>query len=640
MKKEIILEINRMNELMGLPLIYEVTLPAGAIKGIDGIIGVVKSIGDDIFKFVRKETPEVKKIIDRVERVVASNPQLTRAASLTDDEIKILIRNLTSSGLRNIAWGALNRGVIWTPTFTQDFVKTFVDLILDKPSTYLKQINKLRGGTKTFWGNYDKPEDVPDAVKKIANEVFIILRTRIDETVETTSPKIWREIQDTIKRSAGINSSYDEISGLSDDLIQSITRTYGAKWFKSLKIFLKNVTDGLKFETTLLDELLSVLKTLQNSAELRESETIALYKRVDDLLFRLTKRKKENFKEIDEWLKVNDMDNLLSPLRLPIMKDGYAKALAISTGKAYEGLQYGLKKLWARRKETYKQLFDVILPGRWFPKTIQKRYSPDSYWSSVASKWKDIITSDDFKRLRVEYLSGQTKTGAEWKEIAKRLGVPKMIYDAGIEYALNFILFGVFAGFLDFLTDFFGFVLRQIPMIRGIELIKKQAEDYYNRKTTIKEKSNSEINEVVNGVKAIIEWADVYALPRWKNLENLIMPYWDDTLKIFGRFRKTDWEKELYNEEWQNWLNQSEVKLIETKKEVKAKLDSLNTGQPLKVDSILSNDAIKVEPTPKGFENFLRGLGLTGTLRSDSTGTDSEGKDWYWDQEANTFQPL
>jgi len=429
-----------------------------------------------------------------------------------------------------------------------------------------------------------------------------------------------------------------------------------------LKIFLRKVKDMMTHERKLTHELLAVIKSIDMGTT-TVVEKVNLLTRADALFFELTKARQSNFNYIETWLKDNDRRNILTEiksLQTNTGYDGYQKALALSTGKAYEGLQYGLKNIRNRRWEALVQFIGVLNPFRWCSKVYMSKYGGKTWIENVGLRFKSIALGPEFSRIRRELLTGQTKTGREFSDIIKKLGLPAALLDLGLEFTYSYVIMSLILGFLTFMSDFLGKMFSYVPVIHKWDIVRKNAAEFDSRFASLQTEKHDEsfmgqLRAVGGGAIGLIADLFSYITDNLADWDRIIPTYYDDIFKKYHEFTREVQTLDTTNQENIQRVDSTAIALANTTRNYVENIQNgtvrnyveniqngtvpINTPSPTPTPQTSGDSTITA--TPDGFKKFLELKGETGTFKSaDSIGTDSKGNDYYYDINDKTFQPL
>jgi hypothetical protein len=453
MKKEILLEINRINELMGVEkkLLTE-----------SNIIGKMSEIFKD---FLNKEAKPYANTLDKfiIGSQVVDKKVLNNILDVCDDPS---LFNGLSAVEKNVFASLLGNSEKVVNSVYDDLIKNLMTVNGQSEEALIKFISEQRTGGKT--------------VREILTDMFggdefaaNVLSSKITKKVsDYYKGNFTPEIVKTVVNPKRFRKPITQISELSDEYVNKLMKAYGGGWFRAFERFKLTILDMMTSEEKKIDEILSLIKTSKTITDDPE-QYVALTKRLSDLFLDLTKTKKENFIYITKWIDNNDskkiLDNLIKTEET-LGLEGYQKALRIANKKAYDELQMGWKKLRQRRSEALDQLLTFINPANWFGKRLIDRYGDNGSFlglqiTNIGKQWQDLLgfyktnkgdtkeISTRFERLRRELYFGSTKTSKEYKDVINNLGYKAYVPDRLMEYAYSIVVSTLVLSVLDFIRE-------------------------------------------------------------------------------------------------------------------------------------------------------------------------------------------
>jgi hypothetical protein len=468
MKKNKILisEISRIQSLMTGNLILESWV----------------SVVDDILKYAGKFTGKLS--VD-TEKLLA---KLSKAAT-EDETVKILADIANSSD--EMAEIILPKVMATIDPKASKAIADFKSLLKDSINQGLDP--EIAKASAEDWVKKNVQTNFNGVKKIIEKDLFDYVDNISKKTSPNPIPKPKIKPK-TITDVAG--QSWENVEPLSIDELKKLEKTYrqkglGKSFFRAMRQFAQNVTGMMTSQYELMDETLSLIKsfdTVQNAAQKYD-----IAKKIGDNIQLLTNKDKANYQIIDEWIDSNVLDYKLKSKLKGI--DGYTKAAKIFDGAALKAWKENYKTFSKRRLSLLKQVNSMINPASWFGGAI-KKWPGDSWGYKVFNKWKSFIKGPEFSELRNYILTGQTQKWSGIKKFKEEFGFIPAIGNVTKELVYNYVILSLLYGVLDYITDIFGNIVRDVPYINEWGVIQNQIDSY---DAHIK-------NDEHDGVKAIKGW--------------------------------------------------------------------------------------------------------------------------------------
>ena len=570
MDKNIIVEISRINEIMGTLLITEA-------------IGGFKTIADEILTYVAKKagkfSNEVTNLIKKLKKATDDNEIIKIISELVniDDE------------LANI------------------YIPKVMSTITD---TEVKQITKLKRAMKSQLESgvpYEKIKSIGENwidknVKTSFNGVTDVMKKDLDnylkslQKTQTTTPKPKpKNVTDV----AG--QTLEDVTPLSSKELADLEKLYrqkglGSSFFKSMRQFAKEVSDMMVSSTTLMDETLSLIKTLSETNN--AATKIDIGRRIGDNLTTLTQKEMVNKQIIDEWIDTNVLDYKIKT-KIKNLK-GYQKAANIYDNTAFREWQKNYNKLGKRKSNLRTQLNSLLNPASWFGESMSK-WEGSSKSLKVLNKWKSILgrgeNANKFSELRMWVKSGQTQKWSGIREFATSFGWPKAIFNVGKEMLLNYIWLSLGLSLVDYITDLFGNLVRNIPYINEIGVIQDQIKSWDEH---VGGKEGENDYYATKGFQITIKQTIAYFIEELSNYHNQFPGLLDELDRFLNLVNTSEVSKE------------SVEKIIGEGNKVKQSLQKKKNVIDNKLDTISSNDIKNVAPEigytndPSGFKEYIK----------------------------------
>ena len=516
MSKLVITEINRIQELMGKPLITE--------QWVD--------IADDVISFFSK-------------------PSEVAGKNAINSEINYLVKKLGTLTNDKDIIEVLSKLIDESEEIAQMVIPKIMSTLSAKE---IETITKFKSSLKkAITNNEIKPEMVPKIVdnfieqkivskidgikniikKDITNYVGIIPKPKPSLI---TNPK-------TITDVAG--QSWENIKPLSNDEILRLEKLYrqkglGGSFYKALNAFSQNVTDMMTEQFELMDETLSLIKT--SSSTDNAAKKGDLLKRIGENIKTLTQRDTDNFKIIDEWIEMNVSTDYKLKTKIKNL-NGYIKAASIFDNSALKKWKETYKSFWTRRGDLLKQANSMINPFSWFPGVMKKKFGESGgYGSQVFNKLKEFIKGPKYAELRRYITLGQTQSWSGINDFRKEFGFLPAIRNVGKEWIWSYVALAGLFGFIDYITDVLGNQLRNTEWINDYGFLKKQIESY--DKNIKKEYSDTGIEKSAKGFESFFGDIFIYTTEELKEMTAKFPGLLDDFSSFWFDLRNDDISKE------------------------------------------------------------------------------------------------
>ena len=315
-----------------------------------------------------------------------------------------------------------------------------------------------------------------------------------------------------------------DINPLTPEQISNLEKLYRQKGLKgtflsSMRNFSKQLNDMMSSETLLMDETLSLIKTLYESKN--AANIVDISRRIGDNIKTLTQKSSVNKQIIDKWIDINVLD---STIKNTIKgQDGYKKASKILDNTAFKEWEKKYNKLSKRRSNLRTQLNSLLNPASWFGKNIEKH-------GSRLGKWEKIIKSPEFAELRRWVISGQTQSLSGIRDYITKFGFPKALANMGKEFVISYIMLSLMMSIVDALSDIIGHYLMYVPYIDEWNWVKEQSLSYDEHFIKGKE---LDPGSIMQGVKGLIPLL-TYLGEELSNSSRYVPGFIDDFLKLIG----------------------------------------------------------------------------------------------------------
>lgn len=446
--KSLINELYRLQQLMGKPLLVE----------------TIVKIADDVVKFITKITPRLS---DETLRLT----QKLKTATNDDDVLKILSQ--ISNTNDEVASVIIPR--IMSTLSNKETAE------IAKLKLYFKT-NIKNGTIKTEMAKKMVDTWVQKSVKTPFNGVKDIIKKELNDFIEIELKKVNVPEPKPVIKPKNITDvagqKWEEIKPIEPSELKKLEKLYrekgiGASFFKSLRQFSQSVINMMTNQYKLMDETLALIKSLEDVGN-SESRTY-IKKRIGDNLNLLTQRDTDNYLIINEWIDSNVLDyklkNSIKELK------GYQKAAALLNPETLATWKKTYGDMSTRRLKLLTQINSMINPLSWFGDNIAK-WEGTSVAAKRLNKWKSFFKGPEFAELRRYALLGQTKSLKALNEYAKLFGPIPAVFSVAKEYLWGYIYYSVIMGFIDYLTDLFGNVVRNVPYLNEWAPIYRQILSY------------------------------------------------------------------------------------------------------------------------------------------------------------------
>ena len=665
MEKKLIVEINRINNLMNLTKIQ-----INEASGVPGVLGFIirkleTSLGDDVFFRLLTKTEnedyQLRQILNRSGK---------KLENLTEDEFKLLMSKFIDT--KTLAKTLYENDVIFTPAAKSTYVNSIVEKLKDNPKDYNQIISDVKNGTKNFYGLFDEtnyPAGIPKELQKFSQEWGEIVEKQIDELFEKLYPKEYK-IASKTKWAAQETSKIKPSSG---DEVQKMYKKIPPQKYSTAFI---PITGLLKKQTATADMITKLCKTYVESNDvIVKTQTLKL---IEENMSKLAEDGKNTFNALNMWIEKNisntpelkDISDHLSK-----MKD-WNKLKEFAKYSTKTQLSVAFRSAWVAFNNSTGVMFRSIL--RIIPEifTFGTKSKQMTTWFN---KWKmtketEEVATDEFKKNFIDPLSNWFKTGSRRGKPFVNTG-PKGEEVFNPNYGKIIDIYGQKTAIWSYRIEVIMTIIRfHIYYVIALTFAEAMA---FNRANAASSdggkvwKITSDLAKRYNQVKKLQTNAggtlDVFLPVFLENLKNEFDPttltLWGlashyfpgftdelirDVLKpIFDRyFSGTLWSDvegglEDVESRAKDVAEKNKQKVQKTIQQGNAETTQDTTGSPVKTPTIVSSDSSQVTPDPDGFKKFLELKGETGTFNSaDSIGTDSKGNDYYYDINDKTFQPL
>jgi hypothetical protein len=315
-----------------------------------------------------------------------------------------------------------------------------------------------------------------------------------------------------------------DINPLTPEQISNLEKLYRQKGLKgtflsSMRNFSKQLNDMMSSETLLMDETLSLIKTLYESKN--AANIVDISRRIGDNIKTLTQKSSDNKQIIDKWIDINVLN---STIKKTIQgQDGYKKASKILDNTAWVEWEKNYNKLGKRRRNLRTQLNSLLNPASWFGKNIEKH-------GGRLGKWEKILKSPEFAELRRWVITGQTQSLRGVRDYITKFGFPKALANMGKEFVISYIMLSLMMSIVDALSDIIGHYLMYVPYINEWNWVKEQSLSYDEHFIKGNELDSGSIMQGVKGLIPLL----TYLGEELSNSSRYVPGFIDDLLILFG----------------------------------------------------------------------------------------------------------
>lgn len=537
MEKSILVEINRMKEIMGLRLLMESSLPFVdefieklAKNAEDGDIAA-RNLFSDIFKddaaIVIDDLVQNKRNVDTIfnDKDLLDN-FMDRAFKSADK-----IDGMTA---KNIFYDTLEKSL--DPVQSQlgkdlnDIGEKINDLskFESEPDLYNQAIDALEEMKKQINDVFSNDAEIQKIINSSAGLDDIPSKKVIDDVTDNV---VDDAAEETGEKILPFQKSWNDVKQLTTNELNSLRKS-NKLWDSISNGFFRKVSDMISSEITLQDELLSSLKSLQEMLNTKGADTTMaapLQKRIGDLLLQITQKRKDNFASIESWVGKNvPAGNVKSKIQ---NFEGYDLAKSITSGKFVDEWNKKYSDLLGKQRFMLAQLNSVFNPFAWLgKKAMIKKYGGDNWADSVMNKWAEILWGDSFRKLRWGFPLGLPKPGRAYLEYLSTKGITstagKLIIDG---FVMNYLKYISLYVFIDFLSDLVSnwILIFIFPNNESIKSQKKHYEEMLGYK--------SEETYDDGFITKLLTITKNYVVENGKEMNVLIPGFADDTINLIDK---------------------------------------------------------------------------------------------------------
>jgi hypothetical protein len=421
MKKSILVEVNRMKEIMGLRLLMESSLPFFdefieklAKNAEDGDM-VARNLFSDIFQddaaIVIDDLVQNKRNVDTIfnDKDLLGD-FMERAFKSTDKIDGMTAKNIFYDTLEN----SLDDAQSQLGKDLKDIGEKINNLSRyeSEPDLYNQAIDALEEMKKQINDVFSNDAEIQKIVNSSAGLDNIPAKKVIGDVAEEESESVLRGAKEILDP-----KKWPTTSGLSKDEIEKISK----KVDENLKNFFRNWSTS---NNSKLVEITKILKTLRESGNsLPPGEKLALEKQFSKLMNDLYLNNRKLFGEVQTWFgQISKGDSTLAQVvnKLSTSTDSFTKILAVAeANSAISNWLYSFKRAlsdaFAGEVRLLNKVFKTIENKEWFKK----------YFGESANK-----TAKEAEGGLWEWLYSGSRRGyplssnKNWKKVIEESGLP------------------------------------------------------------------------------------------------------------------------------------------------------------------------------------------------------------------------
>ena len=495
------------NKILIKEIFHQQKLITGSLL-LEGLSTLVDDVINYAAKLVGKVSDDVERLVVRLSKASTEEEIMSILSNIarSSDEMADMIIPRVMSTISDVERKTIN-----------DIKKLFKDSIengqIDETFAKSSAEDWVDKNVKTQF------DGVKDLIKKEITDYIDDVAKRINSPKPKPKPSINPSPKPEVKTITDVaGQNWEDIKPLIPEELKNLEKLYrqkglGKSFFKAMRAFGQSVIDMLTKQYKLMDETLSLIKTLDETTNAAEKVDIA--KRIGDNVKYLTQKDVENYKIIDEWIETNVLDwKLKSKLKnIP----GYQKAANIFDNGTLLEWKKTYKGFWERRGELLKQLNSMMNPASWFGQAI-KKWPGDSYGYKVYNKWKSFIKGPEFGELRRYILTGQTQKWSGFKKFKEDFGFVPAIGNVAKEWAYSYVVLAVILGVVDYVTDVLGNQLKNFKSLNEYGIIKSQIDSYNEHFKEESTKEGEGLGKSVGGFAFLIGDIAEYSFEELKDI--------------------------------------------------------------------------------------------------------------------------
>jgi len=585
MKSNILSEINRNRELMGLSLLLEATFPFSLYDELS-----------DLFAIGRRN------LTDWANSTSAMNNQLARETLDTFDNLAAKFSITRDELLQRIQQQTLS---------ISEFDEVVAALMKQNDILFNKMYSKFLERNPELKSLEDLIESIStddEIAKKFTKDAIDDFKTKLIDKV-TNDPNLSPEVRDAIIQRVskklddlkvnapdnlpqGWNKSWDDIDTLTPEDLKQIESLAGTGFVNKFRQFTQGFKDFFTKEAQQIDEVTSLIKSYESAYI---TEKTAILQRISSLLEQLTKTRTKNFADYNQFLQDNLADRTL---RTKFNSEGILKSARVLADGSEWAEWLKLNKTITERRAALRQTWIDMIKPSWskaWRETFTTKEGSSVLPFTFLKKWSNIITSGKYKEYRWSLVYGGTLSFKQIGYLFKKFGWRVAVTELSKEYGVRTMNYILLMAAVDIATDYLAYGLNSLGIYFGKDLsqfkpIQNQLEDYYKHSSAEDEISEIEFDEQGNPIprtnleKIIDSLEDVgtYLVNiglENAELKNLIGGLGDDLLLYAGALNDPQ-DEEAMRREGQRLMEESQ-RVIETSEgAVRETTDSLGVNIP------------------------------------------------------------
>lgn len=380
MKKKLISEVSRIQELMGKSIISEQAVPK-FLKSIFAMLG-----DDAVKKSVRLLDDEIDNAINAIKK----------GETISDDILEKLLKNLDWSNISKMIFDGKLLGTAFDTKINEA-----IQFIKNNPSKYDSTILQ-------FNNTLDKLPFLQDAPVELIDELKIILKSKIDDGIKGATKIVDTSLDDALRNLFDQNlESIVEGTKSVDDVLKEFLQQNGKTLTKfynpnELKLYVEQMTGALRQvieKSSKLDSVYTDLSKVWDKMTLVQKRDFAK-KSIEGITKQIPFGFKDLFdvKKLTEYV-IKGADNEFS---LPLFWKRIRNIWAMSVAVQAAGLLYKASVLTAQQKKGYEltwdQKIEEILKGRSMQEFVFDMLVPPVNW--VASLISALDRDTQFDELK------------------------------------------------------------------------------------------------------------------------------------------------------------------------------------------------------------------------------------------------
>jgi len=380
MKKNLINEVSRIQQIMGKSIISEQAVPKFLQK-------LFTSLGDDVVK------KSVKLLDDEIDNAINS---IRKGETVADDVLEKLIRNLDFKNISRII-------------IDEKLLGTALDSKIDEAITFIKNNPAKYDSTILQFNNtVDRLPYLSDAPAELIDELKITIKTKIDDALKSSSKITDSTLDDALRNifDQNMESIIDGTKSI-DDVLNEFLQVNGtalSKFYnpKEIKLYIEQMTGALRQtleKSTKIDSVYADLSKVWDKMTLVQKREFAK-KSIEGITKKIPFGYKDlfNVQKLTEYI-IKGADNEFS---LPLFWKRIRNIWAMSVAVQAAGILYSATNLAAQQKKgyelTWQEKVNAILKGRSIEEFVFDLLVPPVNW--LATVISSIDRDTEFDELK------------------------------------------------------------------------------------------------------------------------------------------------------------------------------------------------------------------------------------------------